>query len=565
LFNARNFITLAAKNLMMQFKILFLILFTILFQYTESQNHTQKDSGPEKKIRPKLVLGIVVENMRPDYIQRYWDKFQPNGFRKLYGQGAVCANVNLNLHTQSYAGGTATLYSGVSPNLHGIVDAEWYDRFRKKIAGCTEDDNYVTVGSDSKSGNASPLKLLSSTITDNLKINTRGKAKVLSAALNRESAIFSAGHSSNGAWWLDSQTGKMVTSSFYLKSIPDWARIFNNQNYAEIYSFRTWNLLLPENEYTESVTDDYIFEKGYEGKFNTFPHSINKNVKSSGNYELLKTIPAGNLIIRDFVLQMLRNEGAGNDSITDIATVVFSSMDHMNSAFGPMSLEMQDTYLQLDRFIAGLVDSTEARVGKDNLLIFLTSNTSASFPVEYLKEEFNLPVNYFNPENAIALLSSYLNITFGNEKWIEHYSDMQIWLDHELIKKRKIDLAEISGTASEFMNQFEGILISITGKDLQLASQENGLLGTLSKSYSRNRSGDILYLLKEGWQPSYKFKKVNYTDQSHIPMVFYGKGIKPGKVTAKYNAIDLVPTLSVLIGIPFPDKCQGRVINEVLK
>lgn len=513
--------------------------------------------------KPKVVIGIVVENMRPDYIQRYWEKFGANGFKKLYNNGAVCNNIKITQHTQSYASGTATLFTGVNPSIHGIVDKTWYDRLKSKEVECTEDDYYFTVGGDSEQGNASPVKLLSHTITDNLKISTGGKAHIYSAAMNRETAIFSGGHAADGAYWYDSESGRIVSSSFYLNTFPEWVRQFNGENYPEMYSYRNWVAFMPLTNYTESVEDDYILEKGYFDKWNTFPHTIGKYSRRAENLRPVKTTPYANLIMRDFAIRLLENEPVGEDDITDFFTVTFSSMDYENGNFGPASLEMQDTYLYMDQYIGDVISFAENKFGKENVLFFLTANTSASYPVEYLQEEFNLPVDYFSPENAIALLTSYLNITYGQQNWIEHYSDLQVYLNHDLAKQHKIDLNEMRSEASNFINQFAGVQVSLPAHQLEQGSSSNGLLSLIYKSYAKNRSGDFLYLLKEGWQPSYKYRKVNYTDQSHIPLIFYGAGITPRHINKQFNAVDFVPTLANIIGIPVPDKSQGDVIQEL--
>ncbi len=515
--------------------------------------------------KPKVVMGIVVENMRPDYIQRFWDKFGENGFKKLYQQGAVCTNVHLTQHIQNYATGTATLFSGVNPSIHGIIDKTWFDRLKNKEVECTDDDNYFTVGADTKAGNASPVNLMAMTITDNLKIFTQGKSKVFSAAINRETAIFSAGHAADAAYWFDVESGRMISSSFYVNTFPDWVRIFNSENYAEMYSYRTWTTLLPEATYTESTRDDYLLERGYFGEYNTFPHSISKYLKRTGDFRPFKTTPSANLMIKDFVLQMLANEDIGTDDNTDFITATFTSMDYENGSFGPASLEMEDTYLYMDKYIGELIDSTEERFGKDNVLFFLVGNTSASYPVEYLKEEFHLQVDYFNIESAIALLNSFLNITYGDNPWIEHYSDLQVYLDYDLIKKNNIDINEIRDLTSSFFNHFEGVQLSLPSYQLEQGNSVNGLLAPLYKSYTKSRSGDFLFILREGWQPSYKFKRINYTDQSHVPLVFYGANITHQKIKQKLDGTDLVPTLSELIEIPIPDKCQGKSIEKVLK
>lgn len=542
---------------MRYFAIVVLALFFAFSYEGYSQNNIRHNSSP------KVVIGIVVENMRPDYVQRYWDKFNSDGFKKLYTNGAVCSNVNITQHVHSYASGTATLFTGVNPSIHGIIGKNWYDRLKGKEQECTEDDYYLTVGSDSRSGNASPVKLLSNTITDNLKIYTRGKAKVFSAAMNRESAIFSAGHAANGAYWFDPVNGRMISSSFYINTFPEWVRLFNSENYGEMYSYRNWTMLLPETSYQESTPDGYEGEEGYYGKWKTFPHTISKYIKKAGDLSPLKTTPFANLIIKDFAIKLMENEPVGQDEITDFVSVVFSSMDDEYSSFGPASLEMQDSYLYLDKYLGELIGFAEKKFGKDNVLFFLTANTSANYPINYLKKEFNLPIDYFSPENAIALLTSYLNILYGENKWIEYYSDLQVYLNHDLIKKNKMDLNEMRDEASNFINQFEAVQVSMPAYQLEQGSAANGMLSPLYKSYAKNRSGDFLYLLKEGWQPKYKYQEVNYTDQSHIPLVIYGKGIHPEIISPKYNAVDLVPTLSQIIGIPIPDKSQGQIIQEV--
>ncbi len=540
--------------------VFFLLFFSVFTISTRAQRKTEKQSNS-----PKLVFGIVVENMRPDYIQRYWDKFQPNGFKKIYNEGAICSNVKLTLHEQNYASGTATLFTGVHPSIHGIVSNKWYDRLKKNEIECTDDDYYFTVGADTHAGDASPKNLLSTTITDNLKLISQGKAKVFSAALNRESAIFAAGHAADGAYWFDEESGRMVSSSFYISTFPDWVRLFNSENYASIYSHRTWTTLLPETTYSECLRDDYILERGYFGEFNTFPHAINKYIKRTGDFKPFKTTPSANMMIKDFTLRLLENEDIGTDDVTDFVTAVFSSMDYENGSFGPASLEMEDTYLYLDQYIGELVDAVEKKYGKENVLFFLTANTSASYPVEYLKEEFHLTVDYFNIESAIALLTSYLNITYGEQKWIEHYSDLQVYLDHDLIEKSElVTLNQMRDVTSNFINQFEGVQVSMPAYQLEQGSSANGLFEPIYNTYFKNRSGDFMFTLKENWQPGYKFKKVNYTDQSRIPLVLFGNNISPMVIKNKHNAVDLIPTLSELIHVPVPDKCQGKIIEEVV-
>ena len=539
-----------------QFSILILVLFCT--NQIWAQRTGYRTSNP-----PKVLIGIVVENMRPDYIDRYWNKFGNDGFRKLYTNGAVVTNMKITQHVQNYASGTATLFTGVYPSGHGIVDDVWYDRLRIREVGAVADDYYFTVGSDSKSGNASPKKLMATTVGDNLKLFSMNKSKVYSIAVNAESAILSAGHAADGAWWFDPVSGRMISSSYYVSAFPEWARNFNMVSQGDRYSGRNWVTLHPENYYTESLPDNHYLERGYGEKANTFPHSLNRLVRRAESFNPIKTTPFANTIIREFTTALLENEPVGEDNIPDMVTVVFSSMDYEYGSFGPASLEMQDLYLRLDQEIAELINFAEKRYGKENTVFFLTANTSASYPVNYLKEVFSMPVADFQPESAFALLNSFLNITFGEAKWIEHLSGQQVYLDHKLIERNNVNLADMRNQIADFLTQFEGIRVALPAHILEQGGSDNSALANLYRSYMINRSGDILYVLSEGWQPVYKFKRVNYTDQSHIPAVFYGAGIKPSIISSPCNAIDLAPTLSKILHISVPDKSMGKVIEGI--
>lgn len=540
----------------MKHRISVLWILLLCFLATTAQRPGYRASAP-----PKVVIGIVVENMRPDYVDRYWSKFGDEGFKKLYSRGAVVTNMKLAQHMQNYASGTATLFTGVYPSGHGIIDQVWYDRLRTRETGCVSDDYYFTVGADSKSGNASPKKLMASTVGDNLKLFTMNKAKVYSIAMNAESAIFSAGHAANAAWWFDPVSGRMISSSFYVSTFPEWARDFNMVSQGDKYSGRNWVTLLPENQYTESLPDNHFLEAGYGEKANVFPHTLNRLVRQAESFNPIKTTPYANTIIREFTTTLLDNEPVGSDEIPDLVTVVFSSMDYAHGSFGPVSLEMQDLYLRLDQEIAELINYAEKKYGKDDVVFFLTANTSASYPVNYLKEVFHMPVGDFMPESAFALLNSLLNITYGEEKWIEHISGQQLYLDHKLIEKHKLDLKEIRNLIADFITQFEAVKVALPAHMLEQGSFDNSALNGLYRTYMLNRSGDILYILNEGWQPAYKFKKVNYTDQIHIPMVFYGKGIQTVVIKKPFDAIDIAPTLSEILQIPVPDRSRGQVIE----
>ena len=514
---------------------------------------------------PKLIVVLSVDQMRTDYLSRYWNKFQSGGFKRLVNEGAVFSNAQLNLHIQKTATGTATLFTGTYPATHGIVNDSWYDRLKKKEINCIADDYFITVGSDSKEGERSAAKLLSPTIGDLIKINTQNKSKVFSVAMNDVSAVLSAGHAANGAYWFDTHNGNMISSSYYVDAFPEWVRQFNEIGYAKTYTQQDWTTLLPIKSYEESLGDDYILEKGYYDKWNTFPYNLKKIKEKAGSYKFLKTTPFGNNIIKDFTLELIKAEALGTDEYPDFLTVTFTSMDYENNSFGPSSVEMEDTYLRMDQNIATILDYIDKNIGKDNSLVILTSTCSSIYPSDYLKEEFKMPVGDFSPENAIALLKSFLNITYGQGDWIEVVSDQQIYFNHDLLEKKGISPSEIETKTANFINQFEGVKIALPSASFEQGDYAKGQLAVIANSYNFKRSGDVLYQLENGWQPVYKYQRTIYNDNSNIPFILFGNTIKHAKIRNEIQGEDLIPTILEILHMPIPSHCEGKILEEALR
>lgn len=537
-------------------------LLFVLFCFTVIPTKAQRAPvDPDEQVR--LVMVLNVEQMRTDYINRYWNKFREDGFRRLVNQGATCANTSMNLHVQKTVVGVPTLFTGVYPKRHGIVNESWYDRLKQKEIDALRDDYFITVGSDSKEGQLSSKELLSPTIGDVLKLNTAGVSKVFSVALNASSAVFSAGHAADGAYWLDSETGNMISSSYYVDLFPDWVRDFNNKKFAELYTDRNWETLLPESSYEESLEDDYILEKGFYNRWNTFPYNVKRLKERAGSFKILKAIPFGNTLVKDFAVSLIEKEELGEDQVPDLLAVSFSSMDYENGSYGPNSVEMQDVYLRLDQEIANLLNYIDQNIGIENTLIVLTSACSSTYPVEYLEEEFRIPVGYISPESMVALLKSYLNITFGQDEWIEFVSEQQIYLNRELIEKKDLLLEDVQEKAASFINQFEGIKLAMPASKFEQGDYQKSQLAMISNSFNFKRSGDVLYMLEDGWQPKYKYKRTIYNDHTRIPMIWFGDGISNKRILGKVEAVDMVPTIFEILGFDPPAHSHGRVITEL--
>ena len=524
-----------------------------------AQNSINQESGV-----PRLVVVLSVDQMRTDYLSRYWNKFQSGGFKRLVNEGAVCSNAQLDLHVQKISTGTATLFTGVYPATHGIIGDSWYDRLKEKEINCIADDYFITVGSDSKEGERSAAKLLSPTIGDLIKINTRNKSKVFSVAMNDVSAVLSAGHAANGAYWFDAQNGNMISSSYYIDIFPEWVRQFNENGYAKTYTKRDWTTLLPIKSYEESLADDYLLEKGYYNKWNTFPYNLKKIMENAGSYKFLKTTPYGNTIVKDFALNLIKAEDLGTDEYPDLLTLTFTSMDYENNSFGPASVEMEDIYLRLDQDIASLMDFLDKSFGKGNTLVVLTSTCSSIYPAEYMKEEFNMPVGTFSPESAVALLKSFLNITYGQGDWIEVAGDQQLYFNRELLEKKNVSLEDIETKTANFINQFEGVKIALPSTSFAQGDYTKGQLAVIANSYNFKRSGDVLYQLEDGWQPVYKYQRTIYNDNSNIPFIMHGNPIKRIQIRNKIQGEDMVPTILEILHMPIPDHCSGKILEEVL-
>ncbi len=537
----------------------FILLTICIYSSVNAQNIHSSETRT-----PRLVVILSVDQMRTDYITRFWDKFQSGGFKRLVEEGAVFSNAQLDLHIQKISTGTATLFTGAYPAAHGIVNDSWYDRLKKKEINCINDDYFITVGSDSKEGERSAVKLLTPTIGDLIKINTRNQSKVFGVAMNDVSAVLSAGHAANGAYWFDTQNGNMISSSYYVDVFPEWVRQFNEKEYAKNYTQLDWSTLLPIKSYEESLADDYVLEKGYYDKWNTFPYNLKKIKDKAGSYKFLKTTPFGNAIVKDFAENLVTAENLGTDEYPDLLALTFTSMDYENNSFGPASVEMEDTYLRLDQDISSFLTFLDKKVGKGNSLVILTSACSSVYPSDYLKEEFSMPAGAFSPESAVALLKSYLNITYGQGDWIEVVSDQQLYFNRELLEKKNIPLEDIETKTANFINQFEGVKIALPATSFEQGDYTKGQLAVIANSYNFKRSGDVLYQLEDGWQPVYKYQRTIYNDNSNIPFIMHGNAVKHLQIRKKTLGEDMVPTILEILHMPVPDQCAGNILEEAL-
>jgi predicted AlkP superfamily pyrophosphatase or phosphodiesterase len=522
--------------------------------------------------KPKLVVGIVVDQMRQEYLYRFESKFGEQGFKRLMNEGFMLKNAHYNYVPTFTGPGHASIYTGTTPAIHGIISNDWYDRNLKKEVNCVGDSTQKPVGTD-VGGKVSPMRLLSTTITDELKQATQKQAKVIGVSVKDRGAVLPSGHMADGAYWYDSKTGAMMTSTFYRQQLPDWVTKFNARKLPDTYLNQEWNTLLPINQYTESGPDDSPYEGKWGGKTTpTFPYNLSELRKKMGMYSLLTMTPWGNNLVADFAKATVLGEGMGKDAITDFLTVSFSSTDIIGHAMGPNSVEVEDTYLRLDKSLEDLFNFLDKEVGKGAYTVFLTADHAVSEVPQYLKDN-HIPAGYFNPAEVKNKLNEHLQKYFPGKTIVEEFTGEQIFINHQVFegdpKASGIDLFVATELISKFLLNTEGVAQVFPSTTLRQAnSDEVGMRGKVVRGFHPKRSGDIAYVLEPGWFSSDRKTGTThgsgYSYDTSVPILFYGAGIKHGSSSQFHTITDLAPTLSVLLKIKFPSGCTGQPITEIV-
>lgn len=519
--------------------------------------------------QPKLVVGIVVDQMRYDYLTRFWDKFGEDGFKKLIKNGFNCEQTHFNYMPTYTAPGHASIYTGTTPANHGIIANNWYDKIAKTNTYCTSDNNYASVGTATNMGKMSPSKMLVTTFADELKTANK-KTKVIGISIKDRGAILPAGHQADAAYWFAGEDeGKWISSTYYMQQLPKWLEALNKKNTANTYLQQPWETLLPIAEYTESIADNNPYEEVFEGeKAPVFPHNLSALRKANKNYDLIKNTPFGNTILKELAFEVIKNEQLGNDNITDLLTISFSSTDYVGHQFGPYSVEIQDTYLRLDREIAELLTFLEKQVGENEFLVFLTADHGvADIPQHAIDNK--IPAGYFEEKATLKALNKFLVEKFKVEKLVENLSNYQLFFNHELIKELQLNLIDIENMAVNFMLKQDGIVKAVSATSLKSAEFDSKILANVQRGFHQVRSGDVLFVLASGWINKWSKKGTThgspYNYDTHVPLLWYGNNIKKG-TTSEFVAIaDIAATLSALLNISLPSACDGKVIEEVVK
>ncbi|WP_062543658.1 alkaline phosphatase PafA [Rufibacter tibetensis] len=532
-----------------------------------AQRKKSKSKAPEK---PKLVIGIVVDQMRYDYLYRYWDKYSANGFKRLVGEGFNFRNNHYN-YVPTYTGpGHASIYTGTTPSMHGIIGNDWYNRATGHNIYCAEDKSVNTVGSSSQAGQMSPVNMIASTITDELKLATNQKSKVIGLSLKDRGSILPAGHAADAAYWFDGSNGSMISSTYYMQQLPAWVQAFNDRKLPNQYLSQPWTTLLPIAQYTQSTADDQAFEGTFVGEEKpVFPHNI--PAFRGKTFDLLRSIPAGNTYTKEFAKEAIRAENLGKNTVTDFLAVSFSSPDYIGHQYGPNSIEVEDTYLRLDQDLADLLKFVDDQLGKENVLIFLTADHGAAHNPTYLKQ-LRIPAGNTNIGVMTDSLKKHLNQKFGTADWVSAFVNQQVYFNHAVVESKKANLVELQEETARFMQRFPGILRSFSADALMKSHWERGLGMLVENGYMPYRSGDVMVTFQPGWYENYGRGMPKGTTHgspwaydTHIPLLWYGWQIPAGESTVRTEIIDIAPSIAAWLRIQEPNGTMGRALLEYVR
>ncbi len=517
--------------------------------------------------RPKLVVGLVIDQMRWDYLYRYNDLYGSGGFKRLLKDGFTAENTMIPYVPTYTAVGHTCIYTGSVPAISGIVGNNWFDKLTGRNVYCTDDSTVTTVGSNTRAGFMSPRNLWATTITDELKLSNNFKSKVIGIALKDRGAILPAGHSANAAYWYDERLGKWISSSYYMNKLPAWVDDFNAKDYAGTYMSKDWNTLLPISSYDLSTADDKPYESAIQGETGvTFPHKLSA-IGAANKYTAFKTTPFANTYTFDFAKATVENEGLGNGLAADFLAVSISSTDYIGHSFGPNSVEIEDTYLRLDNDIADFLQYLDAKLGKGNYLFFLSADHGVAHIPAFM-EENKIPAGTFSEINIASILNAAIDNKFGIKKAVQTVMNYQVYLNTSLIENAGKSLAAVKELVIETLKKQPYIITAFALEDIATTALPAPQKEMMLNGYNPKRSGDIQFTFKPGyfdggikgtthglWNPY----------DAHIPCIFFGWGVKKGKTNRETYMTDIAPTIAAMLRIQMPNGSVGKVITELMK
>ncbi|MDT0689219.1 alkaline phosphatase PafA [Salegentibacter sp. F188] len=539
---------------------LFILLVTVLcvLPLNAQENDKQKT---------KLVVGIVVDQMRYDYLTRFWERYGDDGFKRMINEGYNFKNNHFN-YVPTYTGpGHASVHTGTGPANHGIIGNNWYNKFENISVYCAGDESVEPVGTDSDAGKMSPHRMKVTTIADQNRLHTQMRGKTIGVSIKDRGSILPAGHTANAAYWFHGKDeGKFITSSFYMEDLPQWVKDFNNSNIAESY-FKTWNTLYPIKSYVASGVDVNEFEAGFKGKTDTsFPYDLAALKEENNQFDLITVSPYGNDLTLDFALAAIKAEELGQDEDTDFLALSFSSPDKIGHNFGVNSKEIEDTYLRLDKNIATLLKYLDENVGEGAYTVFLTADHGGGDVSAYL-QSLRIPAGYFDSKDFTESLRNFVSEEYGKDNLIAEIYNDQVFFDYKALYNAGIDADELEDKVAHYILQQDQIDKVYTRSQLEGGNYTSGMGAAIQQGFNQKRSGDVIFILDPAvvsYSKTGSMHGSGFTYDTHAPLIFFGNGIEQGSTTERSEIVDIAPTVSALLGISFPNAATGKPLYMML-
>ena len=519
--------------------------------------------------KPKLVVGIVVDQMRWDYVNNFKPFFKTqNGFLRFMNQGASCNNNLISYLPTVTACGHAAVYTGSTTAIHGITGNSWFDNIQQRMVYCVEDNSVQAVGiENSSAGKMSPLNVWTTTIGDELKLATNFKSKVFGVSLKDRGAIIPAGHAADGAFWYDSKSGNFISSTYYGKTLPLWLTNYNNAKKVDSFYKLGWSLSLPASVYeTNCDKDQNEYESTPFGKdAKGFPYGLTQFIGK--DYGKVSSTPYGNNLVLDIATQTLMNEKMGLDDITDLLAVSFSSPDYIGHAFGPNSWETLDGYIKLDELLAQFFTKLDQQVGKDNYTVFLTADHAVA-PIPGYAQKHKIPAGRITDDGIKNELGKMLTAKGLSSKLISAITEYNIYFNHHIMDSLQVSQDKLTSVIINYLEQKSNILQVVELRKAAIAPIPQSIRERIVNGFNSQRSGDLMFITKSGVVGGGNTGTghgVFYNYDAHIPLLFYGKGIKKGQVNNVNYMTDIAPTITTLLGIQMQSGSIGKPILEVIQ
>lgn len=513
--------------------------------------------------KPKLVIGIVVDQMSNDLLSRFADRFSETGFKRLLKSGFYFKNSYYEYVPTVTGPGHSCIYTGSLPFLNGIIGNEWYDKSKNEIVYCSDDKLVNAVGVETEKEKYSPKNLLASTITDEL-IKADNNSKVISISLKDRGAIFPGGHLGK-AFWFDEYTGKFITSSYYTNELPDWINNFNNRKLNDFYLSQTWNTLYPIETYTASTPDNVPWETLFKGKKEpVFPYELSSLKEKTRT--ILTYTPLGNSILKELALTTLESEKLGEGTSTDFLCISFSSTDVAGHHFGPNSIEIEDMYLRLDKELSEIFDYVDNHSGLENTLIFLTADHSVA-PVPGYMESLGIPAGNLNTKDLKDSVENFLSIKYGNEDWVLVFENLQIYLNSKMIKEKNISQEQIENDICDYLKNYEGVKEIYSSARLMKEKYDSQNSRLIRNGFIQELSGDVTIILDSNWIPGDKWGTTHgsvYSYDRNVPLIWCGWNVKHGESDENNSQCDIAPTVSEILNISKPNKNVGKSLKKII-